>query len=310
MSKRANGEGNISKYKFDDNGKCIQWRAIIMVGYNKDGKPIRKQFYGKSQKIVEEKLEAYKKEMLLNTYSVNYENITFQDYYLKWLFDRKDNYKPTSFQRYEGIYRNYLKDTPIGKLKLKEITQQHLNKYYKSLMNNGVTSATIIRINKILKIGLNGAIRDDIIIKNPASLVELPKYTKPKIKQVLTKDEQEAFCNHIKDHDLEAFYFTALCTGMRLGEILALKWERVDLKNKKIMVKENVQSSYIFDEQGNKKRTLITQTPKTDNGTRVIPIPDILVSKLKATRIEQLENKLKYASSYIDSNLVFTNMAR
>lgn len=49
MVKRANGEGNISKYKFDDTGKCTMWRAIIMIGHNEEGKPIRKQFYGKTQ---------------------------------------------------------------------------------------------------------------------------------------------------------------------------------------------------------------------------------------------------------------------
>ncbi|WP_304206690.1 tyrosine-type recombinase/integrase [Peptostreptococcus russellii] len=307
MGKRANGESSISKFKFDDSGKCILWRARIMFGYNENGKPIRKQFYGKTQKDVREKLEAYKQEMLLNTYNADYNNITFQDYFYKWLFGRKDQYKPTSFQRYESIYRIYLKDSPVGKMKLKDLKQQHLNKYYKFLMSNGVSNNRIIRINQILKTGLNGAIKDDIIVKNPASLVQLPKYTKPKIKQVLTQKEQYLFCKFIEGHELEALYYTALCTGMRLGEILGLKWERVDITNKKITVSENVQSSYIFDNQGNKKRMLITQSPKTDNVIRIIPIPDILVTKLKAAKISQLENKLLYLQSYIDNNLVFTD---
>lgn len=117
MGKRANGEGSISKFKFDDSGKYIMWRARIMVGYNENGKPIRKQFYGKTQKDVREKLEAYKQERLLNTYNADYNNITFQDYFYKWLFGRKDQYKLTSFQRYESIYRIYLKDSPVGKMK-------------------------------------------------------------------------------------------------------------------------------------------------------------------------------------------------
>lgn len=61
MVKRANGEGNISKYKFDDTGKCTMWRAIIMIGHSEEGKPIRKQFYGNTQKEVKDKLEDYKK---------------------------------------------------------------------------------------------------------------------------------------------------------------------------------------------------------------------------------------------------------
>ena len=62
MVKRANGESNISKYKFDD-----------------------------------------KKELLLNTYNVDYNNITLADYYYTWLMDKKPSYKATSFKDYETI---------------------------------------------------------------------------------------------------------------------------------------------------------------------------------------------------------------
>ena len=58
-SKRANGEGSISKYIV--NGVNKGWRASISVGSDENGKYIRKQFYGKTQKEVKEKLEEFKK---------------------------------------------------------------------------------------------------------------------------------------------------------------------------------------------------------------------------------------------------------
>lgn len=61
MGKRANGEGTILPYKV----KGVQkgWRTSIMIGFKPDGKPDRKQFYGKTQKEVKEKLEDYKRKM-------------------------------------------------------------------------------------------------------------------------------------------------------------------------------------------------------------------------------------------------------
>lgn len=160
---------------------------------------------------------------MLNSYNINYDSITFQDYFYKWLFDRVDMYNPSSFQRYEFIYRIYLNGSPVGKIKLKELTQGHLNKYYKSLLNNGTSPHRVIRINQIFKTGLKGAVKEEIILRNPATLVDLPKYEKPKIKQVLTLDEQKLFCEEIKDSELETLFLTALSTGMRLSEILGLK---------------------------------------------------------------------------------------
>ena len=132
MVKCANGEGNISKYKFDDTGKCIMWRAIIMIGHSAEGKPIRNQLYGNTQKEVKDKLEDYKKELLLNTYNVDYDNITLADYYYTWLMDKKPSYKATSFKDYEAIYRLYIKGKPIGKVRLKKLSQTDLKRQYRA----------------------------------------------------------------------------------------------------------------------------------------------------------------------------------
>ena len=307
MVKRANGEGNISKYKFDDTGKCIMWRAIIMIGHSEEGKPIRKQFYGNTQKEVKDKLEDYKKELLLNTYNVDYDNITLADYYYTWLMDKKPSYKATSFKDYEIIYRLYIKGRPIGKVRLKKLSQTDLKRQYRDLMNEGITPQTIHRINTKLKACLNTAIREEIIIKNPCSLVESPKITKTKKREVLTAEEQASFIEAIQGHKLELLYIVALATGMRLGEILGLKWKYIDFTNNTIEVYNTIQRTFVFDDNMKKKLKTIEQTPKTENGTRVIPLPMSLIPKLKEHRKRQLENKLKYGQSYNISDYVFTD---
>ena len=307
MGRRANGEGCIYKKKVDSNGKCTLWGANIMIGYKADGKKNIKIIYGKTQKEVKQKLEDYKREILLNTYSVDHDNISLADYYYTWLMDKKPSYKATSFKDYETVYRLYLKSRPIGNIKLKKLSQTDLKKQYRDLMKEGTTPHTIHRINTKLKVCLNTAIREEITIKNPCSLVELPKITRTKKREVLTAEEQTRLIEAIQGHKLELLYIVALATGMRLGEILGLKWQAIDFTNNTIEVTNTVQKTYIFDDSMNKKIKTIEQTPKTENGTRSIPLPVSLIPRLRAHRKIQLENKLKYGQSYNISDYVFTD---
>lgn len=305
--KNGNGQGCIYKKKVDSNGKCTLWGANIMIGYNENGKKKVKTFYGKTQKEVSEKLDKYKRDLLLNSSSIDYDDITVQDYYYTWLMDRKSTYKPNSFKDYEGIYRLYINNTPLGNIKLKKLSQLDLKRHYKDLMNNGATAKTIHRINTKFKACLSTAVKEEIILKNVCSLVELPKAITIKKREVLTLDEQRRFCEAIKGHKLELFFLTALSTGMRLGELIGLKWEYVNFNDNAITVSITLQKTYVYDENLNKRLEEVEQTPKTENGIRVIPLPSSLIPKLKEQRKNQLENKLKYGQSYNISNYVFTD---
>ena len=68
---------------------------------------------------------------------------------------------------------------------------------------------------------------------------------------------------------------------MRLGEILGLKWKYIDFTNNTIEVYNTIQRTFVFDDNMKKKLKTIEQTPKTENGTRVIPLPVSSIPKLK-----------------------------
>lgn len=167
-NKRANGEGSIGKYKDG-------WRSRIMIGYNENGKPIRKEFYGKTQKKVKEKLENFKKQYLMKNIQID-ENLTVQEWFYTFIFEYKHNkIKPSSFERYEGIYRNYILDSSLGTTKLNKLNVTIIQKYYNTLLKNNVSASTIKSINQHLKPCLEEATRQDFINKNFAKLIELPK---------------------------------------------------------------------------------------------------------------------------------------
>ena len=304
MSKRANGEGTIVPYKV--NGVQKGWRASIQIGFKPNGSPDRKQFYGKTQKEVKEKLEDYKRKMSMGI--LNEEKITIQDWFYTWLFDyRKQDLKPKSFDRYYGIYKNYINNTTLGKIKLCDLRTTHLQRHYNNLLNQGVTPTTIKQLNTNLKTCLGEAERQGYILKNYCKLVTLPKIEDNKEIKVLTKEEQSKFLEAIQGHELQLLFIVALGTGLRLGELLGLKWCDIDFKTNELTVQRSIQRVPIFEGDKIVKYEVIEQTPKTKNSNRTIPIPLNIISKLKKHKKEQNQLILYAGEAYTNNNYVLCN---
>lgn len=301
MSKRANGEGTILPYKV--NGVQKGWRTSIMVGFKPNGKPDRKQFYGKTQKEVKEKLEEYKRKISMGI--LNEEKIILQDWFYTWLFDyRKQDLKPKSFDRYYGIYKNYVNNTTLGKIKLCDLRTTHLQRHYNNLLNQGVTPTTIKQLNTNLKTCLGEAERQGYILKNWCKLVTLPKIEDNKEIKVLTQEEQSKFLEAIKGHELELLFILALGTGLRLGELLGLKWCDIDFKNNELTVQRSIQRVPIFEGDKIVKYEVIEQTPKTKNSNRTLPIPINIINKLKKYKKEQNQLILYIGEGYSNNNYI------
>lgn len=302
--RRSNGEGSIVKNM--RNGIQIGWRASITIGTDDRGKLVRKQFTGKTQQDVKNKLQEYKKQMLMGV--LNEDKLTVSDWFYSWLFDyRKQDLKPKSFQRYHGIYKNYIENTDFGNIKLNDLRTTHLQRHYKKLLDNGVTPTTIRQINTNLKTCLNEAERQGYIQKNWCKLVTLPKKEDDKEVKVLTKEEQEKFLEAIKGHELELLYIVALGTGLRIGEILGLKWSDIDFKNNELHVNRSLQKAAIYEGDKIVRYEVQETTPKTKNSFRTIPVPQNIIKKLKAHKKEQNELILLLQEEYDNKNYVFCN---
>ncbi len=305
MGKRANGEGTIVPYKV----KGVQkgWRASIQIGFKNNGSPDRKQFYGKTQKEVKEKLEEYKRNMLIGN-TLNKDKITLEEWFYNWLFDyKKSELKATSFTRYYNLYKNYIKNTSLGKIKLQDLKAAHLQKYYKNLLNEGVSPGTINQLNGKLKTCLGEAERQEYILKNYAKIVTLPKIQENKEVSVLTKEQQEKLLEAIKGHDLEMLYIIALSTGIRKGEIRGLKWSDVDFTKGEITVNRTISNIAIYENGEIVGWQLVEQSPKTKNSIRSIPLPKNVLTKLKSYKKEQNKHILYMGEAYNNHDYVFPN---
>lgn len=302
-SKRANGEGSIVKNM--RNGVQIGWRASISVGRDHStGKLIRKQFTGKTQQDVKNKLNDFKKQMLMGV--LNEEKMTVSDWFYSWLFDyKKQDLKPRTFERYYGIYTKYINNTDLGEIKLNDLRTTHIQRHYKKLMDNGATPSTIEHINTNLKTCLGEAEKQGYILKNWCKLATLPKNDNKEEVKVLTKEEQQSFLQAIKGAELELLFVVALGTGLRRGELLGLKWSDIDFKNNELKVKRSLQRVPIYNGDKLERYEIQELLPKTNNSTRTVPIPQNIIKQLKNYKKEQNQNILLVGDLYVNNNYVF-----
>lgn len=299
--KKANGEGSI--YKDEKNNR---WRGSLSVGRDPKGKLIRKQFYGKTKKEVLDKMNDYRYKQVNDLLPTD-NTITLEQYLKYWLFEIKNNeIKPSTLERYESILRIYITGSVIGDIKLKDLRAGHLQSYYNSLYKTYSVNV-IHNLNKFIKSGLSQALNENYISKNYASLVTLKKKDEKKEVEHLTVEEQNRFLEVCKGDRLEALFYMALSTGLRLGELLALTWNDIDLSTAEVSVDKSVKLVGIPDKEGNKEYKTIVQEPKTKSSIRTVPIPDVALNVLKQHKKLQLEERVKAGEVYINNNIVFAN---
>lgn len=299
MSKRANGEGSIAFYS---SRNC--YRGQLTIGVDESGKPKRKSFYGKTKKEVKEKMETYKLLNPINKAAIN--EYTVATWFNYWLWNiKKRDIKPKTFERYECIYRNYIKGSEIANIPLYKFKLNNLQAYYNRLSDNGKSPSIIKTINEKLKSSMIDAEKNGYIEKNYCQLVNLPKEKmKEKKIEVFSVDQQNDFLEIIKGHEFEILFLLAIGTGLRRGELLALRWSDIDFENKTINVDSNIQQAYIFEDEETKRLEKIEQEPKTINSFRTVPIPSKVLDKLQEHKQKQEQYKLAFQERYIDNDFV------
>lgn len=197
-------------------------------------------------------------------------------------FDRymsmKYNLRPTTRANYIYMYNQFVRDG-FGEKKLADIKYSDVKMFYYHLLNErNLQINTLDTIHTVLHPTLAMAVRDDIIRKNPSDgvMAEIKKNSEKNkgIRHALTLEQQRAFMNYISgspDYYHWLPLFTVLLgTGCRVGEVIGLRWEDVDLKNRSINVNHTV--SYYARTDG--KSTFAVSRPKTEAGIRIVPMLD------------------------------------
>lgn len=187
---------------------------------------------------------------------------------------QKNSIKRSTYYNYKFIIEKYI---------IKEYKNQNIekirdyNKYIQKLQKQ-LSSKTVRDIMCVLKAILN-YYEEENQYKLKYKKINIPKLEKKEIKILTTKEriKLEKYC--LKDNTLKSLgILLSLNTGLRIGEICALKWENIDLKEKNIYVKKTLQR--IYDTE-NQKTKIIIDKPKTENSIRCIPLNTKIYEELK-----------------------------
>lgn len=290
MAKKTNIEINGNKY----------FRVTRTIGKKADGTPVRKSFYGTGINEANEKADKYMND-IKNGLIANFDTVTVNDLMHTWLFDFLHNsskIKPSTFQRYEGIYRNYIKESPIAGIKISALNSLQIQKYYNQLYKHQYRYTQIETLNTVLKVFFNWCIDNGYVLKNPASKVNIKGdktaiiNNKRKDVEILSEDEIKTIKDYIKNTNIELLILLDLATGLRQGELLALDWDHIDLDNKELKVEKSVKEVYVYDSENKKHIETIFQSPKTIHSFRTVSIPDVLINVLK--KVESKKGLLFY----------------
>ena len=296
------------KTNYTKNGNNY-FRVTATVGKDATGKPIRKEFYGKSKKEAEAKREEYVTS-INGGLSVNYKNITLGNFMYMWLFEvlYVSDIKPSTFDRYEGLYRNYIKKSELNSMVVSEVRSMHVQRYYNNLYDSGKTPPTIKGINKVLRYFFNYALKEDMIVKNPCVGIVIPgKAHEKESKPIMPFTDEEikrieaAIGSHFK-----MIFLLALGTGLRAGELLALTIADIDLQTSKLTVNKNIKTIKDIKKDGSYTYKDIIQIPKTKSGIREVPIPSRLLLDLRKHITAQKEKHLANGLPFNNDSPLFT----
>jgi len=268
------------------------YRLTKTIAHKADGTPIKKEFYGLCKAEAEEKAEKYINDLKLGLVN-NGKSLTINTLFPKWLMETKKNeVKPTTFEKYEGLYRNYISKNIISDIPISEVKSLTVQKFYNNLSKKQNKNDTLIRsVHKLLRNFFDYAEKEGYIIKNPCSNISLPK-TKKTVDEIIEKkstkfkyfSEKEIpeLIKLFDGYNIQPLIIFALGTGMRKGEIFGLQWNDINFEEKQIYVKHNLTYTPEITEIGKREYKTILQTPKSNNSIRIIPMSNKIYELLKS----------------------------
>jgi len=226
---------------------------------------------------------------------------TVAEFLSKWLADyAKPNLSPRGYERYESIVRVHLAPA-LGSIQLTQLRPEHLQKHYTAMLDAGLSPRSVRYVHVVLHKALQTALKWGMVVRNVADGVDVPR-AHPGEMQTWDEHELNQFLEAAKPTPYYALFYTALFTGMRRSELLALRWQDIDFIYSQIYVNRGMHQlqdgSFVFT------------APKSDKSRRTIALPPsaflVLESYHKAREVEckMLDVTLK------DSDLVFSTLGK
>lgn len=293
------------------------YRLVCVVGYNLQGRPIKKsKTVHCSKKEAKIELAKFVADVQKGMY-VEGKSLKFTDFVEIWKRDYgSKELAPSTYKRYLGILESRI--IPFfGHFRVDKIKPTDIMQFYDLLSkdtqivrrkdNNGkktekpLSPKTILEHHRLLRAMLQRAVYWQMIVSNPAERVQAPKTKKPK-RKYYDDEQSKALISGLMELTEEQFKYKVaiiltIFTGVRLGELMGLEWD--DINFREGIVSINRSSQYLAD------KGVFTKVPKTESSIRDVAIPDFVVSLLEEYKCWYDNQKALFGELWYDSNRLF-----
>ncbi|WP_223189153.1 tyrosine-type recombinase/integrase [Streptomyces sp. TRM68416] len=265
-----------------------------------DGNRVRKTVYGATWDEANEKLGKLQ-DQERNGIPVPSRSWTLGEWLVYWLEqivepEREHN----TYVKYESKVRLYLLPH-LGKKSLVKLTPAQIRTFMAALRREEVGASVRFEVLRVLRNALNRAIREEILTRNVALLVDMPKVSKDKGKAWNAR-EAITFLRAARTHRLYAACVLVLVLGLRRSELLGLRWQDVDFEARQFTPVKQVQRV--------KGVGLVLKDLKTESSQAVLPLPEFCARALEERReLQELEQKIagEHWSQELDHDLIFSS---
>ena len=252
-----------------------RYEGRYIKSYDINGKAVWGYIYGRTYAETKEKLAVCRvnsksgKQLIAS-------DLTLSEWITKWI-DSQRQIKHTTKMMYQSHLKNHIEGS-IGKVKLKKLNEDIIQAFIDDLTEK-YSAKTIHTIFSMLRLALADAKRRKLIA-DIYSDVRMPKIKQRAVK-VLSKEEQKRLEKAIfeSENRYDIGILICLYTGIRIGELCALRWENINLKNATMTIEQTVQR--VTDTSNKAKTKIRFDSPKSLSSVRTIPIPKFLVTVLK-----------------------------
>ena len=293
--KRENGSGTIVKRS---DGR---WQGQYVSGRNPEtGKLLRHTIYGRTQQEVAEKLRAATSGIDNGTFQEP-RKITIEEYAQEYLQTCAITLAHYTQQSYRRTLDNHILPA-LGKIKLTDLTHRQVQSFVAMLSaKKGLSAKTVRNIHGVLHSLLESALRDEILLRNVSEKCKLPRVTQTQVKAITTA-ELGRFLQAIEGEQFRNIFFVDIFSGLRLSEILGLRWDDVDFDHDCIYVRQQLMQN---QERGDFSYFLAA--PKEGKQRKVI-LANAVLGAIQKQHIHQLKQRMAAGELWDNSfDLVFTN---
>lgn len=289
--------GHIKKYE-GKNG--ITWTVHYYLGYSDMGK---KRYTTKRGFATKKQAEAFLADITTQLHEGMYRDTskdTLSEFLQKWLDYKRDTVRLRSIEIYERTIRLHI-EPRLGRIKLADLRPIDLRNLYMYLQrDSGLSKRTVSQIHTLLHDAFDRAVKWEVIQRNITDAVDAPRPERKRF-EIWTLADTRRFlaAPEVTGHRFYIPFLLAVTTGMRQGEILALRWRNIDLDNGILHVEHTLTKE---------NNVAVFGPPKSESGRRDISLGPEVVDALRSHKARQNAERLEKGSAYSNQDLVVARL--